>query len=189
MNLKCNMLQRSPFYLLGGAPSAIVQRNHFQFVYYRIESNFTCLSFGSCKVLSRGYTCDYLLALATRHHQTYSATEVESVCKCSQVSPISATYSKMVNSQNVPLTTSATSWFHCPCSIRMESCATNARKMSLSLINLLRSSTRAGNFTSSKLFCDKSWVSTISSTCRKKFNSMSILGHCPSYIIAEPATF
>ena len=78
----------------------------------------------------RGYTCDFLLALATRHPQSCPATEVKGVCKCRQVSPTSATCCKKINSMNIlqhcpsdfvtetPLATRATFWFHDPCNIR-----------------------------------------------------------------------
>ena len=55
---------------------------------------------------SRGYTCHFLLALATRHSQTCSATEVEGGCTCIQVSVISTTCCKKFNSMNIPQ--------HCP---------------------------------------------------------------------------
>ena len=45
-------------------------------------------------VLSRGYICDCLFTLATRHPQGCSAIEIEGGCTCSQVSPVSATCCK-----------------------------------------------------------------------------------------------
>ena len=49
-----------------------------------------------------GYTCDFLLALANRHPQSCSMTEVKGGCTCSQVSPISAAYTcKKFNSMNI----------------------------------------------------------------------------------------
>ena len=51
--------------------------------------------------LSRGYTCDFLLQLATWHPQSCSATEVKGGCTCSQMSLISATCCKKLNSMNI----------------------------------------------------------------------------------------
>ena len=50
---------------------------------------------------SRGYTCSFLLALATRRPQSFSATEVEGDCKCSQASSISAIRCKKFNTMNI----------------------------------------------------------------------------------------
>ena len=79
--------------------------------------------------LSRGYTCDFLLAMPTWHPQRRSEKEVECGRTCSQVSPISATCCKKLTrwifcnivpailSQNLPQATRATLWFHSPCNI------------------------------------------------------------------------
>ena len=52
-------------------------------------------------VLTRGYTCDLLLVLATQHPKSGPATVVEGDCKCSQLPPISATCCKRFNSMNI----------------------------------------------------------------------------------------
>ena len=89
---------------------------------------------------SCGYTYDLLLALATRHSQSCSATEVEGVCKCSQVFPTSATCCKKINSMNILqhcpsvfvtetlLATRAAFWFHNPCNIRKTCVVASAGK-------------------------------------------------------------
>ena len=91
--------------------------------------------------LSCSYTCNFLLALATRHPQNFSATEVEGDCTCSQVSPISVTsYKKIISSnilhhcpsdyffQNLPLATRAALWTHNSCNIGKKCCVASASK-------------------------------------------------------------
>ena len=51
--------------------------------------------------LSRGYTCDFLLALTTRHPQNCFATEVNGGCTCSQVLQISAICCKKFICMNI----------------------------------------------------------------------------------------
>ena len=83
----------------------------------------TSLKLATRTHLSRGYTCNFLLALATRHPQSCSTTEVED----GQVSPTSPTCCKKLNSSNIVpaillknllLATRATSWFHNSCNIK-----------------------------------------------------------------------
>ena len=44
------------------------------------------------KALIRGYTCDFLFALETRHPRNGSSEKVKGSCTCSQLPPISSTY-------------------------------------------------------------------------------------------------
>ena len=52
--------------------------------------NFECL----CSYLSRGYTCNFLLALTTRHPQSCSAEVEGGGCTCNQVFQTSVTCCK-----------------------------------------------------------------------------------------------
>ena len=64
------------------------------------------------RLLSRGYTCDFLLVMAIRHPQSCSATEVVGGCKCSQVFVVSAKCCKKFNSIYIPQ--------HCPSDVVAE---------------------------------------------------------------------
>ena len=102
------------------------------------------LSFQVTVTLGRGYTCDFLPALATQHPQNCSETDVKGGCTCSQVPSISATCCKKFNVptillQNVTLPTCAIFWFYNPCNITKKCCVSSARK------NVQRVATVLGN--------------------------------------------
>ena len=59
------------------------------------------LELKSPRLLSRRYTCNFLLVMAIRHPQSCSAAEVVPGCKCSQVSVVSAKCCKKFNSINI----------------------------------------------------------------------------------------
>ena len=52
-------------------------------------------------LLSCGYACYFLLALATWHLQSCTATQIKSGCTCGQVSSISGTCCKQFNLMNI----------------------------------------------------------------------------------------
>ena len=117
-------------------------------VFYEIKTDlifwWTLLQFsaGSVIRLWRSWHALFILALANRHSQSCSGTEVEGGCTCSQVSPISAACCKKFNLMNIlqhcpsdfvaePTSghTHTTFWSHNPWNIR-KNCLTSKVKMS-----------------------------------------------------------